>query len=80
MGTRALLGGLSGHLMSGTRAACDGERAGLRERQNLQSAVKLGWQEGEMDGGHSAKHRQTSLHVWGCFIYLFTFGLFFFLF
>ncbi len=75
VGTWALLGGLSDHLMSGTRAACDGERAGHGERQISLSAVKLGWQEGEMDGGggggREQKNRQASLRVWGRFIYSF---------
>lgn len=77
VGTWALLGGLSGHLMSGTRARCDGERAGRGERQISLSSVKLGWQEGEMDGGQRAKNRQASMCVWGRFIYSFTFRIFY---
>lgn len=66
--------------MSGTRAACDGERAGRGERQISQSAVKLGWQEGEMDGGGREQNTDRLHCVFGVilFIYLLTFSLFLF--
>lgn len=60
--------------MSGTRAACDGERAGRGERQISQSAVKLGWQEGEMDGGAESKTQTGFIACLGSF-YLFIYLL-----